>query len=108
MITVDIFFVILGARLSSTISFLGPLMHLCDLEAGYGEMGSKVCGAAPGFEPGTSCMRVRSRNHYATGAAPMISYILLNYMDQIEGTWSLSPPPPPLFECKQVHKKLKG
>ncbi len=33
-------------------------------------MGSKVGGAAPGFEPGTSCMRVRSHSHYATGAAP--------------------------------------
>ncbi len=37
-----------------------------------GEMGSKVGGAAPGFEPGTSCMRVRSRNHYAAGAAPVL------------------------------------
>ncbi len=35
-----------------------------------GEIGSKVGGAALGFEPGTSCMRVRSCNHYATGAAP--------------------------------------
>ncbi len=33
----------------------------------------KVGGAASGFEPRTSCMRVRSASHYATGAAP--SYI---------------------------------
>ncbi len=30
----------------------------------------KVGGAAPGFEPRTSCMRVRSASHYATEAAP--------------------------------------
>ncbi len=38
-------------------------------------MGSKVGGAAPGFEPWTSCMRVRSRSHYTTGAAPNQIYI---------------------------------
>ena len=27
----------------------------------------KVGGAAPGFEPRTSCIRVRSASHYATG-----------------------------------------
>ncbi len=27
----------------------------------------KVAGVAPGFEPRTSCMRVRSTSHYATG-----------------------------------------
>ena len=30
----------------------------------------KVGGAVPGFEPRTSCMRVRSASYYATGAAP--------------------------------------
>ncbi len=39
-------------------------------------MGSKVGVAAPGFEPGTSCMRVRSRSHYATGAAPTSEQLL--------------------------------
>ena len=38
-----------------------------------GEMGSKVGGATPGFEPGTSCMRFRSRSHYATGPPCMFS-----------------------------------
>ena len=43
-----------------------------------GEMGSKVGGAAPGFEPGTSCMQVRSRSHYTKGAVPKeINYFLL-------------------------------
>ncbi len=46
--------------------------HLCNLEVGYGGrcLGSKLFkGAAPGFEPRTSCMRVRIRSHYATEAA---------------------------------------
>ncbi len=30
----------------------------------------KVGGAAPGFEPRTSCIRVRRASHYATEAAP--------------------------------------
>ncbi len=49
-------------------------------------MGSKVGGAAPGFEPGTSCMRVRSRSHYATGAAPK----LFIYFEKNGGTQFLS------------------
>ncbi len=58
------FFVILGARpLANTIPHGpfcgggGPLMHLCDLEAGYGGVWApNFGGAAPGFEPQTSCM----------------------------------------------------
>ncbi len=51
---------------------------------GIGEMGSKVGGAAPGFEPGTSCMRVRSRSLYATGAAPRIkSFILFDAFESL-------------------------
>ncbi len=49
----------------------GPLTHRCDLEAGYGGVSNpNFGGAAPGFEPRTCCMRVRSCSHYATGAAP--------------------------------------
>ncbi len=41
--------------------FQGPLTHLCDLEAGYGGVSApNFGGAAPGFEPWTSCLRVRS------------------------------------------------
>ncbi len=41
--------------------FQGPLTHLCDLEAGYGGVWApNFGGAAPGFEPRTSCLRVRS------------------------------------------------
>ncbi len=39
----------------------GPLTHLCDLEAGYWCVWAPNFGeAAPGFEPRTSCLRVRS------------------------------------------------
>ncbi len=44
-------------------------------------MSSKVGGAAPGFEPGISCMRVRSRSHYATGAAPALSFVVLFFLN---------------------------
>ncbi len=37
----------------------------------------KVGGAAPGFEPWTSSMRVRSASRYATGA-PLTTLIFLN------------------------------
>ncbi len=41
--------------------FQGPLTHLCDLEAGYGGVWApNFGGAAPEFEPRTSCLRVRS------------------------------------------------
>ncbi len=41
--------------------FQGPLTHLCDLEAGYGGVWApNFGGAAPGFKPRTSCLRVRS------------------------------------------------
>ncbi len=41
--------------------FQGPLTHLCDLEAGYGGVWApNFGGAAPGFEPWTSCLRVRN------------------------------------------------
>ncbi len=43
-----------------------------------GVWASNFGGAAPGFEPPTSCMRVRSRSHYATGAAPKINFISNN------------------------------
>ncbi len=53
--------------------FQGPLTHLCNLEAGYGGVWApNFGGAAPGFEPRTSCLRVKSVTiaHCATGAAP--------------------------------------
>ncbi len=41
--------------------FQGPLKHLCNLEAGYGGVWApNFGGAALGFEPQTSCLRVRS------------------------------------------------
>ncbi len=52
--------------------FRDPWRIFATWRRGIGEMGSKVGGAAPGFErfePGTPCMRVRSRSHYATGTA---------------------------------------
>ncbi len=54
VIAVAVFFGIPGARLSRTSSLLGPLTHLCDLEAGYGGVWApNFGGAAPGFEPRT-------------------------------------------------------
>ncbi len=54
----------------------GALMHLCDLEARYGGVWApNFGGAAPGFEPRTSCMRVRSRSQYAMGAVPFLIFI---------------------------------
>ncbi len=39
----------------------GPLKHLCNLEVGYGgDWAPNFGGVAPGFEPRTSCLRVRS------------------------------------------------
>ncbi len=74
---INFFFVIPGARHSACtiptwplLGGRGPLEHLCNLEAGYegGGMVSKLFGwAAPGFKPRTSCLRVRSVYHYATG-----------------------------------------
>ncbi len=59
--------------------FQGPLTHLCDLEAGYGGVWApNFGGVAPGFEPRTSCLRVRSRSHYTTGAARIIQYLRIN------------------------------
>ena len=47
------------------------LTHLSGLEAGYGGVWApNFGGSAPGVKPRTSCMRVRSRSRYATGAAP--------------------------------------
>ncbi len=40
----------------------------------------KVGGAAPGFEPRTSCMRVRSASHYATGAAPKLCLLIIFFV----------------------------
>ncbi len=60
-------------RAQHTPSHMAPLLttHLCDLEAGYGVIWlPNFGGASPGFQPRTSCMRVRSRSHYAIGAAP--------------------------------------
>ncbi len=59
---------VLGCRVHHP--FRDPWRIFATWRRGIGEMSSKVGGAAPGFEPGTSCMRVRSRSHYATGAAP--------------------------------------
>ncbi len=42
-------------------SFQGPLIHLCHLEDGYGGVWAPDFGGATlGFEPWTSCLRVRS------------------------------------------------
>ncbi len=61
------FFVIPSARHSActipTWPLLGrgPLKHLCNLEVGYwGVWAPNFSGAAPGFEPRISCLRVRS------------------------------------------------
>ncbi len=49
----------------------GLLTHLCDPEAGYGGVWApNFGGAAPGFKPRTSCMRVRSHSHYTTRGRP--------------------------------------
>ncbi len=58
--------------------FQGPLTHLCDLEAGYGGVWApNFGGAAPGFEPRTSCLRVRSVTITLQGLPPtMIIFIL--------------------------------
>ncbi len=62
-------------------AFFREALALLGLKAGYGDGWApnwpKVGGTALGFEPRTSCMRVRSASHYATGAAPM----LLQYFD---------------------------
>ena len=68
---------------SHMVPFKGrPLTLLCDLEAGYGSVWTPIFGgAAPGFEPRTSCMRVRSRSHHTTGPAPhsfIIALLILN------------------------------
>ncbi len=48
------------------------MTHLCNLEAGYGDVwASNFGGAAPGFEPRTSCLRVRSVTITLRGAAPI-------------------------------------
>ena len=51
----------------------GPLTHLGDLEAGYGGVWApNFGGAVPGFEPRTSCIRVRSHTHcYAMRASKL-------------------------------------
>ena len=77
-IIIRFFFVIPGARLSRSPSLSGPLTHLCSLEVGYGGVWApNFGGAAPGFEPRTSCMLVRSHSHYATGAAQIIIVFLI-------------------------------
>ncbi len=43
----------------------------------------KVGEAAPGFEPRTSCMRVRSASHYTTGAAPLGAHIVIKTMYRV-------------------------
>ncbi len=53
-------------------------------------MGSKGGGAAPGFEPRTSCLRVRSLNHYATGAVPRRIFIVLKCFEQGNLRWLFS------------------
>ncbi len=66
--TYTFFFVILGARHSACtiptwllFGGRGPLKHLCNLEARYRCVWApNFGGAAPGFEPRTSCLRVRS------------------------------------------------
>ena len=53
--------------------------HFCDLEAGHGGVWApNFGGAAAGSEPQTSCMRVRSRSHCATGSAPIITVFLFD------------------------------
>ncbi len=52
---------VLGFCVHHPFPFQGPLRHLCDLEAGYEDVWApNFGGAAPGFEPRTSCLRVRS------------------------------------------------
>ncbi len=55
-----------------TPSHMAPLLtHLCDLEAGYGGAWAPIFGgAAPGFEPRTYCMRVRSQEPLRYGGRP--------------------------------------
>ncbi len=42
----------------------------------------KVGGAALGFKPRTSCMRVRSASHYATGAAPFAPLLFVIHIQK--------------------------
>ncbi len=59
------------------------MTHLCDLEAGYGGVGLQtLVGPHRDSNPGrSSCMRVRSRSHYATGAAPKLTnYIIISFL----------------------------
>ncbi len=59
--------------------FQGPLTHLCDLEAGLGRWAPNLGGAAPGFEPRTSCMRVRSVTITLRGPTLLVA-VLLKYV----------------------------
>ncbi len=55
----------------------GSLTHLCNLEAGYGGVWApNFGGAAPGIEPGTSCLRVRSVTITLRGPPQLLGIML--------------------------------
>ena len=55
--------------------FQGPLTHHCDLEAGYGGVWApNFGGAALGFEPRTSCLRVSSVTITLQGPPQLLFY----------------------------------
>ncbi len=82
--------------------FQGPLTHLCDLEAGYGGVWApNFGGVAPGFEPRTSCLRVRSVSITLRG--PPLNELLKFYFRSWKYKKSIIPP---LLSRRSSHEAL--